>query len=59
MKWIKSNDIVKYKVYYRNSDILIRDDIQNMNGKETMQAEFFHTFDTILDKGSQIIVSAA
>ena len=29
-----------------------------MNGKEAMQEEFFHTFNALLDKGSQIIVSA-
>ena len=58
VKSIKSNDMVKFKEYFRNTDVLIIDDIQFMNGKEAMQEEFFHTFNALLDKGSQIIVSA-
>jgi len=58
VKSIKSNDMVKFKEYFRNTDLLLIDDIQFMNGKEAMQEEFFHTFNALLDKGSQIIVSA-
>ena len=58
VKSIKSNDMVKFKEYFRNTDVLIIDDIQFMNGKEAMQEEFFHTFNALLEKGSQIIVSA-
>ena len=58
VKSIKANDMVKFKEYFRNTDILLIDDIQFMNGKEAMQEEFFHTFNALLDKGSKIIVSA-
>ena len=58
VKSIKSNEMVKFKEYFRNTDILLIDDIQFMNGKEAMQEEFFHTFNALFDKGSQIIVSA-
>ena len=58
VKSIKTNDMVKFKEYFRNTDILLIDDIQFMNGKEAMQEEFFHTFNALLDKGSQIIVTA-
>ena len=58
VKSLKSNEMVKFKEYFRNTDILLIDDIQFMNGKEAMQEEFFHTFNALLDKGSQIIVSA-
>ena len=58
VKSIKSNDMVKFKEYFRNTDVLLIDDIQFMNGKEAMQEEFFHTFNALLDKDSQIIVSA-
>jgi chromosomal replication initiator protein len=58
VKSIKSNEMVKFKEYFRNTDILLIDDIQFMNGKEAMQEEFFHTFNALLDKGSQVIISA-
>ena len=58
VKSIKSNDMVKFKEYFRNADALLIDDIQFMNGKEAMQEEFFHTFNALLEKDSQIIVSA-
>ena len=58
VKSIKSNEMVKFKEYFRNTDILLIDDIQFMNGKEVMQEEFFHTFNALIDKGSQIIISA-
>jgi len=58
VKSIKSNDMVRFKEYFRNTDILLIDDIQFMNGKEAMQEEFFHTFNALLDKGSQVILSA-
>tara|TARA_B100000963_G_scaffold62379_1_gene50450 strand:+ start:4 stop:1422 length:1419 start_codon:yes stop_codon:yes gene_type:complete len=58
VKSIKANDMVKFKEYFRNTDVLLIDDIQFMNGKEAMQEEFFHTFNALLDKGSKIVVSA-
>ena len=58
VKSIKSNEMVKFKEYFRNTDILLIDDIQFMNGKEAMQEEFFHTFNALLEKNSQIIISA-
>ena len=58
VKSIKSNDMVKFKENFRNTDVLIIDDIQFMNGKEAMQEEFFHTFNSLIEKGAQIILSA-
>ena len=58
VKSIKANDMVKFKENFRNTDVLLIDDIQFMNGKEAMQEEFFHTFNSLIDKGSQIIVTA-
>ncbi len=58
VKSIKSNEMVKFKDYFRNTDVLLIDDIQFMNGKEAMQEEFFHTFNVLIDKGSQVIITA-
>ena len=57
VKSIKSNEMVKFKDYFRNTDVLLIDDIQFMNGKEAMQEEFFHTFNALIEKGSQVIIS--
>ena len=57
VKSIKSNEMVKFKDYFRNADVFLIDDIQFMNGKEALQEEFFHTFNALLDKGAQIIIS--
>ena len=58
VKSIKTNDMVRFKEYFRNTDVLLIDDIQFMNGKEAMQEEFFHTFNALLERGAQIIMSA-
>ena len=58
IKSIKANDMVKFKEYFRNTDVLLIDDIQFITGKEVMQEEFFHTFNALIDKGSKIVISA-
>ena len=58
IKSIKKNDMVNFKDFFRKSSVFIIDDIQFIRGKESLQEEFFHTFDSLMDKGSQIIISA-
>ena len=58
VKSIKSNEMIKFKDNFRNTDVLLIDDIQFMNGKEALQEEFFHTFSALLDKGAQIVFTA-
>jgi len=58
VKSIKSNEMIQFKDYFRNTDVLLIDDIQFMSGKEALQEEFFHTFSALLDKGSKIVLSA-
>ncbi len=58
VKSIKSNEMIKFKDFFRNTDVLLIDDIQFMNGKEALQEEFFHTFSALLEKGSQIVLTA-
>ena len=58
VKSIKSNEMVKFKDFFRVADIFIIDDIQFVSGKEAMQEEFFHTFNALIERGSQIVISS-
>ncbi len=58
IKSIKKNDMVNFKDFFRKSSVFIIDDIQFISGKESLQEEFFHTFNSLMDKSSQIIISA-
>ncbi len=58
IKSVKKNDMVNFKDFFRKSSVFIIDDIQFISGKESLQEEFFHTFDSLMDKGSQIIISS-
>ena len=58
IKSIKKNDMVNFKDFFRKSSVFIIDDIQFISGKESLQEEFFHTFNSLMDKNSQIIISS-
>ena len=58
IKSIKKNDMVNFKDFFRKSSVFIIDDIQFISGKESLQEEFFHTFNSLIEKGSQIVISA-
>jgi len=55
---LKSNDMVKFKDFFRKANVFIIDDIQFVAGKEAMQEEFFHTFNALIERGSQIVVAS-
>ena len=54
---LQQNSINAFKEYYRAIDVLLIDDIQFFAGKERSQEEFFHTFNTLLDKKRQIVLT--
>jgi len=58
IKSIKKNDMVNFKDFFRKSSVFIIDDIQFIRGKEGLQEEFFHTFNSLIDKSSQVVISA-
>lgn len=55
---IKDNKTEIFRNKYRNIDVLLIDDIQFIAGKERVQEEFFHTFNTLKENGKQIIISS-
>ena len=55
---IKDNKTEMFRNIYRNIDVLLIDDIQFIAGKDRVQEEFFHTFNTLREDGKQIIISS-
>ena len=58
VKALQLNAISDFKRVYRNVDALLIDDIQFFAGKEKSQEEFFHTFNSLLEGGQQIILTS-
>ena len=58
VKALQQNSINVFKDYYRNLDVLLIDDIQFFAGKERSQEEFFHTFNTLLEKKFQVVLTS-
>ena len=57
VKALQHNTINEFKRYYRSVNALLIDDIQFFAGKERSQEEFFHTFNSLLEGQSQIIMT--
>ena len=58
LKALRFRDTMSFKEMFRSADVLMVDDVQFIGGKETTQEEFFHTFNTLIDRGRQIVISA-
>ena len=57
VKALQLGAMSEFKEFYRNADALLIDDIQFFAGKEQSQEEFFHTFNTLLDRNHQMVLT--
>lgn len=55
---IRNRTLPEFKQRYREVDVLLVDDVQFLAGKEGLQEEFFHTFNSIHQAGGQILLSS-
>ena len=55
---LRFKDTMSFKELLRSVDVLMVDDVQFIGGKDSTQEEFFHTFNTLVDRGSQIVISS-
>ena len=56
--YIRDNKMEEFKKFYRSLDALLVDDIQFFSDKEKTQEEFFHIFNTLFERGRQIILTS-
>ncbi len=54
---IQNNQLVRFRKKYRQTEVLLIDDIQFLSGKERIQEEFFHTFNTLHEAHKQIVLT--
>ena len=54
---LRYKDVMAFKQLFRSADVLMIDDVQFISGKDSTQEEFFHTFNALVDRNRQIVIS--
>ncbi len=55
---LRNNSMERFKDKYRKCDLLLIDDVQFLSNKNSLQEEFFHTFEELKNDGKQIVITA-
>lgn len=55
---LRNGSIADFRDSFRSADVLMIDDVQFVCGKEKTQEEFFHTFNSLIEQGKQIVLSS-
>ncbi len=58
VRHLRNKNMERFQEKYRKCDVLLIDDIQFLSNKESIQEEFFHTFEALKGEGKQIILTA-
>ena len=54
---LRFKDVMSFKHQFRTVDVLMIDDVQFISGKDSTQEEFFHTFNALVDRNRQVVIS--
>ena len=55
---VQKGDLERFRKKYRSADVMLIDDVQFLSGKEKSQEEFFHTFNTLLDGQTSVVLTS-
>ncbi len=55
---VKTSGFSEFRAKYRQSDLLLMDDVQFLSGKDSLQQEFFHTFESLFQANRQIVLTS-
>ena len=55
---VKTSGFTEFRAKYRQADLLLMDDVQFLSGKDSLQQEFFHTFESLFQANKQIVLTS-
>ena len=55
---VKTSGFTDFRAKYRQADLLLMDDVQFLSGRQSLQEEFFHTFESLFQANKQIVLTS-